>query len=323
MIEILNNIIEKDANMILVPKYEPTIIGYGDKPRIVYDEIVIPTSLHNQFLRKCNVDCQISDDYFAREELSKKIAEANNKKDIYLRYAEEKPLSVVTNKFIEKKPSELIKELSGILGSNPTIRYFMTNENLQINFPIDNKFKGLHINVNTGNYGVYGGSGKQAINYGISWYNQTCSNWTIFLRQSLSEYINESYGRILHINDDKPKETLKELLYAVNRIEEAIELSKDKMFNFSQLNEYFKMYESKGMTKQIAETIKKEHPKNTSAYDISYRLTQLCQNPKLADTTRGRIEYMAGELILSYKNIITATNFRLNNPELYTKKSLN
>ncbi len=323
MVEILNNIIERKANMVLVPKYEPTIIGYGEKPRIVYDNIVIPFSLHNEFLNKCGVESLILDNEYSRDNLSKRIAQANNKKDIYLRYADERPLSVVTGKFMEIKPSELLTEVSDILHSNPTIRYFKNNESLQMNFPIDNRFKGLHINVNTGNYGIYGGSGKQAVDYSISWYNKTCSNWTIFLRNSLKEFMQESQGRIIHINNDKPKETIRELVYAVNMIEDAVESSRDKLFNFNQLNEYFSMYESKGMTKQIAETIKNENPKNTSAYDLSYRLTELCQNPKLSDITRGKIEYMAGEVILSYKDIITATEFRLNNPQLYSRKILN
>ena len=40
-----------------------------------------------------------------------------------------------------------------------------------------------------------------------------------------------------------------------------------------------------------------------NVYDLSFRLTQLCQNDKLSDVSRGKIEYLAGEVILCYEQI--------------------
>jgi hypothetical protein len=317
MVEILNGIIEREARMEMVPKYAPQIIGYGETPRIVYDGLVIPRSLNKEFLKKCGIEGNIPDNDIIRDNITEKIVKANAQKDLYVRYADEKPLSVVTGRFREIKPSDVMAEIADVLQVAPTIRYFRGNESLQLNFPLDNRFHGLYINVNTGSYGIYGGSGKQAVSYGISWYNTTCSNWTVFLRKSLNEISKENGGRIIHIDDINPKKTIEQLASAANYVEEAIESSHDKIFKPEQLGMYFNIYESKGMTKNISETIKAENPKGASAYDISYRLTQLCQNPKLADVTRGRIEYMAGEMILSYKDIIRAADFRLENPGLF------
>ena len=49
--------------------------------------------------------------------------------------------------------------------------------------------------------------------------------------------------------------------------------------------------------------IREENPDGISAYDLSYRLTELCQDLK-SDVTRSKVEYLAGEVILCYDKII-------------------
>ena len=62
-------------------------------------------------------------------------------------------------------------------------------------------------------------------------------------------------------------------------------------------------YQGSGLNKGIADQIRAENPTGMSAYDLSYRLTQLCQDEKLSDTTRAKIEYLAGEVILCFDQI--------------------
>lgn len=299
MVEILEKIPVKQARMVRVPKGRPVIAGDPGYEDIIYSKLTVPQALNRRFLQKCSVDVKASEDGITKKEVERKILLTNENKDLYLRFAGSRPLSVVTDSFIEINPHEILKETSKLTGIKPTIRYFRNNESLQLNFPLNTRFKGMNLVLNTGDYGTYGGSGLNAISCGISWYNRTCSNWTIFLDKALKKGIS----RIVHRGDDNLARRLIKLTTLAEELEGRIDESRGKYFTLNELNGYFDRYEGKGLNKKIADQIRQESPLGISAYDLSYKLTLLCQDEKLSDITRARIEFLAGEAILCYDSI--------------------
>ena len=84
------------------------------------------------------------------EEVEERVAETASNKNMYMRFAGKKPLAVVTDQFQEMHPETLLREASRVMGVAPTIRYFRNDESLQMNFPIESRFKGMNLVVNTG-----------------------------------------------------------------------------------------------------------------------------------------------------------------------------
>jgi len=101
--------------------------------------------------------------------------------------------------------------------------------------------------------------------------------------------------------DDDFSDRLYNVIDLANNLDMKIDESKDNNFDYPELDSYLSAYEARGLNKKIADQIREESPMNV--YDISYRLTELCQDEKLSDTSRARIEYIAGELILCYDKI--------------------
>jgi len=307
MVEILKQIPEKQATMVKIPKGSPIITGSPGEETIEYcisgdfgdETLIIPSGLNQKFLQKCNIGLKPVEQGLSVEEVVEKIEEVNQEKDLFLRFAGDKPLSVVTSRFTEIKPSKLAAEAAKIIGINPTVRYFRNNESLQFNFPVETRFKGINLVINTGDYGTFGGSGLTAVNYGLSWYNTTCTNWTLFLNKTL----RQSLGRVLHVGNSSLDESLTQMFEITSGLGEKIDESKSKIFTFGEMDRYFTQYEVKGLNKKMADQIRKENPRGMTSYDLSYRLTQLCQDNKLSDVTRARIEYLAGEVILCYDSI--------------------
>lgn len=313
MVEIMSEVPEREARMVLVPKGRPKAIGLGSYPHIEYaGGLEIPNGMVNEFLRKCGID--FPGKHAGRDELADRIMEANSRKDIYLRFADETPLSVVTGKFKEIRPSEILEEARAILGTDPVIRYFKNDERLQFNFPLNRRGKSKNVLIDTGSYGVYGGSGHSAASYGLSSYNPVCSNWTIFMWSTIKRDPSKAKRKIIHIIDTNLRETIESLVEGADSMSKEMAEAKDKQFTHDELGAYFTMYEKKGLNKRIAETIMEENTRGISAYDLSYRLTQLCQQPRLSDTTRGRIEHLAGEVVMCYSAIIDRVKEELSHP---------
>jgi hypothetical protein len=301
MVEIVNNIPQMKANMKKIPMEKPRVLGVPSASEIIYSKFSVPQSLNRDLLRKCSIDIDVSDAGLSNREVEQQIEETAWNKNIYIRSAGKVPLSVVTDKFKEIRPAELAAETSRIVGSDPIVRYFQANQSLQMNFPLQTRFKGMYLAINTGPFGVYGGSGKNAVSYGIAWYNHVCANWTVFL----NKFLRKDLGRIVHIGDKSQNDSLGQILQLTGDVTGQISESRDKRFDAGQLNGYLSLYETKGLNKKMADAIRTENPRGVSVHDLSYRLTQLCQDKDLSDTTRARIEYMAGEAILCYDQIIS------------------
>ncbi len=300
MVIIVEQIPKKTARMVKVLSEKPVIEGIPGYETITYDDFSIPRSLNGEFLRKCKIGIKHDTNGLSQEEVLDRIQQATADKNVYLRFADKKPLSVVTDRFKEISPDALVEKTTKIMGVDPTVRYFRNNETLQLNFPVDTRFPGMNLVVSTGEYGTFGGSGKHAISYGVSWFNNICTNWTIFLDRSL----NKSFGRIRHMGGNGYDADLEKLMGVTDELGGIIDDSRAKPFTYAELDGYFNQYERKGLNKKITKQIREENPNGMSAYDLSYRLTELCQNDKLSDTSRAKIEYLAGEVILCYDNIM-------------------
>jgi hypothetical protein len=299
MVEIINEILMKKATMIAVPKGRPEIAGLPGDERIVYSGLEVPAALNKQFLKKCGIDIIFGYGGLSREEAEERIFASNEKKDLFLRLAGKKPLSVVTSKFKEINPYDLMENASRMVGSEPVIRYFKNNESLQMNFPLQTNFKGMHLVLNTGSYGTYGGSGKNAASYGLTWFNLVCANWTMFL----NKFLGQGMEKIIHLQGKDSADGLERVLETARGLGSKIDESHEKQFSYEDLDRYFGHYEKKGLNKKISDQIKEENKHGMSAFDLSYRLTQLCQDNALSDTSRARVEYLAGEVILCYDQI--------------------
>jgi len=303
MVKLIKNIDEiqvKKAEQILIPKEKPYISGEPGLETIFYSSgVTIPGSLNGRLLDRCNVGVKKKGDVLSRDEVRNIILEKNEEKNLYVRLANGKPLSVVTDKFEEISPFEISDVTSKIMGVSPEVRYFKNDESLQFNYPILGRFKGLNLVVNTGSYGVYGGSGKNAVTYGISWFNDVCTNWTLFLDKT----IRDSFGKVIHKDIDNIEDKIFDLVAMAENVGNSIEESKDCYFDKVELNKYFEMYNKKGLPKGITSQLVEENPKGMSCFDLSYRLTELCQNDKLSDTTRSKVEYLGGEVMLCYPKI--------------------
>jgi hypothetical protein len=299
MVKIIDEIPTKEAEQYKIPRSRPEINGIPGEETIRFKRLILPRTFNRTLLNRSNVDVRPRGFYLGLESVKDRIQETAREKDMYLRFAGDKPLSLVTGQFKEIDARKIAQEVGTKLGTNPIVRYFRNDESVQLNFPIQSRFPGLNLMVNTGPYGVYGGSGQNAVKYGISWYNNVCSNWTMFLGKELMQ----RKGRIVHRNGGQ-EGSIDALSSCVDDLVGAIDESKVKFLDRSTLENYFEMYEPKGIPKKMAEQILKEKPVGTSAYDLSYRLTQLCQNDKLSDVTRAKVEYVAGEVILCYDKIM-------------------
>lgn len=302
MVITLDYVPTKKADTFLLPKTRPKIMGEPGLELVNFDGLVIPQSFNKRLFARCNVDIKPDGDSLTKRQVENRIERTAREKEMYLRYAKDKPLALVTNEFKEINPRNIAKKTQKIIGAAPIVRYFQNDESVQMNFPLDERFEGLYLVVSTGPYGIYGGSGSNAIKYGISWFNKTCSNWTMFLGKDLLK----TKGRVIHKNNST--ESLDNLLACANTVPKAIEDSKNNYFTNVQLMNYFENYTQKGLPKQMGTEIVQSNPLGMNAYDLSYRLTELCQNEKLSDTTRARVEYIAGEVILCYDSIINGIN---------------
>ncbi len=299
MVEIVEKIPKKKATMLQVPKERPRLTGSVGEEKIKYSMLSVHPGLNRKLLQKCRIDIKRQDYGLHNEEVEEKIEETNEEKNLFMRFAGKKPLTVVTDDFKEINPNQILKTTIDVMGSAPTIRYFKNNESLQFNFPIESRFNGMNLAVNTGPYGIYGGSGQNAIKYGIAWFNEACANWTVFLEKTL----NKGLGRVVHTGNISLDQRLEVLPGIVEELTGKIEESNDKRFSYEELQDYFVIYQRRGLNKKFAQQIIAENTRGISAYDLSYRLTELCQDEKLSDTSRAKIEYLAGEVILCFDDI--------------------
>ncbi|MBN2142443.1 hypothetical protein JW711_03870 [Candidatus Woesearchaeota archaeon] len=99
----------------------------------------------------------------------------------------------------------------------------------------------------------------------------------------------------IRLEGNKLLERLEGIVAMGEGIDRKIEESKEKTFDRDELDVYLDMYVEKGLSKRIANQFRSTLRVETSAYDLSCRMTRLCQSPRTGDASRQRVEYIAGE----------------------------
>lgn len=295
---IIDNIPNKRATMTLIPKDRPVVEPEQGKRTIEYVEkkIIVPQILHSSFYRLCNITTPERYN-LPSNDLEMKIQSANKEKDIFLRHAGDKPLSAVSGKFTELDVLTTSNELEKITNTAPLIRYFPKQERVQLVFPISNAFHQLYLFMDSGDFGVYGGSGKSAASYGLAWNNGEFSAMTMFLYEEMIK----NQGRIIHVKGKMLPEKIKKIMETADRVDSSIEDSKQKMFTREEIEEYVSIYEH-DLTERVSKPLLKSLRPEISAYDLSCRLTRLAPF-NLPDSTRLKLEYLAGEVIICYNDL--------------------
>jgi hypothetical protein len=288
MVDIITHIPKKQATMMALPKTTPLIQNWPHDPVVFFDEYRLPQKMNSDLLRKCGLDSNPRKTGLNADQIRDVIAKTIQTKNLYVRGAAGKSLSVVTDAFKEFDAEEIIDEAKRLLGKEPIMRYFKHDESIQANFSFDANMPGMYLTLNTGSFGTYGGSGRSALKYSISWYNTFCTNWTAFLYDT----VDSKLKKVIHKQES-------DLDFAVIRstlekVTQGIEASKHAYFTPEELTGYFELY-PRTIPQSIAEPILEK--KEVSAYDLSYLLTELVQK-EYADSTRAKIEVLAGEVIL-------------------------
>lgn len=300
---IVDKIPKKEPTMLPVPKGKPVIETLLDKKgkkhrTIEYPEkkMYVPTSLQSGFYRLCEID-SIDRRSLSDDDLELRVEAATQRKDIFLRFAGEKPLAALSAKYSEFSIEPVAEVMERITGTSPIIRYSPQQERVQLFFPITNSFHQLHMFVDSGDFGVYGGSGSCAARYGLGWDNGEFSAMTMFLYEELSK----SKGRIIHLKGKTMEHRIKSILSSADKVEASAQQAKTKMFTRDEIIEYATAYKPE-LTEKITMPLIMGLREEVSAYDLSCKLTRLMK-PQTPDHVRLRVEYMAGEVILCYEEI--------------------
>ena len=315
MVEIISEIPAKEARMVAVPQGRPEIFGIGKYTRISYpDGTEVPRAVLGDFLGLCDMRL-FETEKLPRDEIRRRIALATRKKNIRLRFADERPLGAVS-RFEELDLRELAGRVGKYTGTEPLVRYFSSQERVHLHFPLTSSMHPLYMLVDSGRFGVYGGSGHNAFTYGLSWEHggrrAAGAGWALFLGKTLGG----KSGRGIHIEGDKLPERLEQIVAMGPEIDRAIAESRDRTFTRGELDAYLDLYTQKGLSKKIAWQFRGSIAEEASAYNLATRISMMGHWSGHSDTTRIRAETIAGELILCYEQIKEA----INNPGQTGKK---
>lgn len=317
MVQELDSIPERlQAVEYALPVEKPLIeVDTKNKMTIRFRDVEIPQGMTLRFLRQCGIDRNKDEPLYA---LADRIRDALGSKRLFLRGRLDdnilKWFGIVTGEFKEVYPRDVHQKVWSLFHGSPRIRYFKENQSAQLEYPVDEAVRGLYAHINTGSHGLFGGNGRMSLRLGLSWYNDVCTNWTLFLDDFLLETLGEK-GRVVHrggedFYDDTLVERLEQLKGITKDVAKKIEASKEISLSRKQLADYLEKYGSKGLNKKVQKGILEriDTRAQTSVYDVAFDLTQLCQTLTRSGVRRSAIESLAGELILCSDKVLESLN---------------
>ena len=299
-----------------LPVEEPVVFGeLGATFSFGFRDVAIPSSLTQRFLKQCRIENVF--DYTSREDLAKKIKKTLEEKRIILRGKVETTkdfensvdwFAVVSEEFKPVYPRDVHAILKEQFGEVAKIRFIQENDSVHIAYPMHAMIPGLHMYVDTGRFGLYGGDAQRALRSGIAWFNPLCRNWTLFLGDFLQKEMGKKQ-RVIHRGNGEFYDTT-----LVGKLEDAkkwaslvagkigdstdIEISKD------DLEDYLDIYVGRGLLNQnMREALLARIPEKTNLYNVAYDMTELCQKMTRTGSARSKVEYLAGELLLCHERI--------------------
>ena len=204
------------------------------------------------------------------------------------------PFGVVSSKFVDLT-MDAITQAFGQLDGSPTVRYCSDKERFIANYHVteiarpEGSSVSLNLFVDSGDFGKYGGNGQCAVKIGVATYDISCTNWTQFLEDNL-------IGRIIH-RDSTDVNTLTERLHGFAReVAQEWEASADRSYSRGDIAEFAEHYGAKLSAKRVFDRVMDKTDGSTSGYDLAWHLTKEAQG--VADTTRVRLERLAGDVIM-------------------------
>lgn len=245
--------------------------------------VAIPPSLVNRFHQRCK-------DY-------KTLQEAVDHKNLYLRGRETSQgihwFGLTTDDFKPFPVSEIEKAVSET-STKYAIRYMPDRERFLLNYEINSVPQKLHLYIDSGDFGVYGGNGQSALKAGLSMFDWICTNWTMFLHQVEK---TENHGKREHRQETPDIRSIigRQMQFA-DTVMQKWEESKDIVLGKEVFTGYAKAYTERMGQKNLFGRVLEDLGARASVYDIAYSITQEAQ--QLADLPRARMEMLAGELVL-------------------------
>jgi hypothetical protein len=197
------------------------------------------------------------------------------------------PFQEITKAFRKLKVRPVVKETG--------------DKRLVFNYPVAslpgsaNDSARVNLMFDSGEYGVYGGNGESAVSFGVSVYDEICLNQTLFLnRFGKRRFVH----RDLDVELDDIVEEASELSYDVSqRWMESMETFYCK----DEVEAYAAEYGARFSAKRLFDRVLNQVGNEVSAYNLAWHITREAQ--KVSDTTRRKLELLAGEVIMCPKDI--------------------
>jgi hypothetical protein len=298
MVKIIKEIPDTKAIRKVLPKSRPIISVNEHQWLMTFfkEELVVPYQLQVGVYRLCGLTPQQVKNS-SNSELEDKVEATTKEKKIILRLKDEHtPIAAVSDRFKELDLKAVKKRVEDITQRKPVIRYFSDQERIQFIFPISKLLGGLHLFLDSGNYGTYGGSGRNAIRYGIAWPNNK------IITDDTSAMLLQR-GSIIHLEGPTFERKINNVLTSTKHIVELVEESKNNFFTPEEVANYLAYHQSDLHTKVTNPLYKRTFkPENISAYDVAIGLTHRADTT-VVDRVKINAEYLAGKVILSYTTI--------------------
>jgi hypothetical protein len=298
MVKIIKEIPDTTATRIVLPKSRPMISIKENQWLMTFpkEQLVVHPHFHVGVYRLCGLTPQQVKNS-KNSELEDRVEATNKEKNIILRLKDQyTPIAAVSDKFKELDLKVVKKRVEDITHKKPVIRYFPDQERIQFIFPVSKLLGGLHLFLDSGNYGTYGGSGRNAIRYGIAWPNSksiTHETSALLLQR----------GSIIHLEGPTFERKINNVLTSTKQIVDLVEESKDNFFTPEEVAHYLAHHQSDLHTKVTNPLYKRTFkPKDISAYDVATELTHRADTT-VVDRVKINAEYLAGKVILSYATI--------------------
>ncbi len=303
-----------------IPKKEPVFLQLEGEVRIQgsqirVGEIGVPRKFHAKFKARCKEQ----DAKFDPQEATKVL----NAKKLFLigregasKFVANDWFGLVTQEFKSIYPTEVISVLENVLRQRgelrQTIRYAREEERYLANYRVgemvvrgDTKYPSivdLNLCVDSGEFGVYGGNGEEAVKMGVSVMSPMLSAWTLFLPKSGKR------EKLIHRKGTNLGDAVNELDEFSSEVRAMWAQSTNVFYPKGVVDQYLGEYGKRVSKGFLRELYNRTHvyyrgEGKISAFDLARGIADA--NAKTySDTVRLSLEALAGEVITCHEEIM-------------------
>lgn len=169
------------------------------------------------------------------------LQDAIDEKELYLRGRETTEgvewFGLVSGQF---RPISVqkVSDLLGQISLGTMVRYDEDRERFQVGYVLKNTPK-VMVYADSGDFGVYGGNGESALQYGISIADTEPTSWTLFQNQRHEERSTRAIHRLSLPSIDN---VVKRQLEFANGVERAWEENRTKMYSRAEVEDFKAAY---------------------------------------------------------------------------------